>query len=121
MGGHVQAMFATVPSVIGGIRAGKIRVLGLTSGGRAADLPDLPTIADSGMPGFEVISWQGLCTPAGVPKAVLERIRAGLVAALALPDTKKQLADQGQQSQPVDRGKVRSVHPIRSGRSGPRW
>jgi tripartite-type tricarboxylate transporter receptor subunit TctC len=101
MGGHVQAMFATVPSVIGGIRGGKIRALGVTSATRYPDLADVPTIAESGMPGFEVISWQGLCTPAGVPRAVLQRIRAGLDAALAMPDTKKQLADQGQQPTPM--------------------
>jgi tripartite-type tricarboxylate transporter receptor subunit TctC len=97
IGGEVQAMFSTVPSYIGALRAGKIRLLGVTSKTRHPDLPDVPTIAESGMPGFEVISWQGLCTPAGVPQAVLGRIRAGLVDALALPDTKKQLADQGMQ------------------------
>jgi tripartite-type tricarboxylate transporter receptor subunit TctC len=101
MGGHVQAMFATVPSVIGGIRGGRIRALGVTSATRYADLPDVPTIAESGMPGFEVTSWQGLCTPAGVPRPVLERLRTALVTALDMPDTKKQLADQGQQPTPM--------------------
>jgi tripartite-type tricarboxylate transporter receptor subunit TctC len=101
LGGHIQAMFATLPSVIGAIRASKIRVLGVTSATRSPELPDVPTIAESGMPGFEVISWQGLCTPAGVPRPILERIRAALVAALDLPDTKKQLADQGQQPTPM--------------------
>ena len=97
IGGEVQAIFGTVPLVLGAGRAGKVRMLGVTSTTRHPDLPDVPTIAESGMPGFEVISWQGLCTPAGVPEAVLERIRAALTAALAVPDTKKQLADQGMQ------------------------
>jgi tripartite-type tricarboxylate transporter receptor subunit TctC len=101
LGGHIQAMFATLPSVMGAIRAGKIRVLGVTSAARSPDLSDVPTIAESGMPGFEVISWQGLCTPAGVPRPILERIRAALVATLELPDTKRQLADQGQQPTPM--------------------
>ena len=101
LGGHIQAMFATLPSVIGTIRSGKTRVLGVTSAARSPDLPDVPTIAESGMPGFEVISWQGLCTPAGVPRDVLARIRAALGAALELPDTRKQLADQGQQPTPM--------------------
>jgi tripartite-type tricarboxylate transporter receptor subunit TctC len=100
-GRDVQAMFSTIPSFISAIRAGKIRVLGVTSTTRAPDLPDVPTIAESGMPGFEVISWQGLCTPSGVPKAVLARIRVGLDAALALPDTHRQLADQGMQPTPL--------------------
>ena len=66
--GQVQAMFSTVPTLIGALRSGKIRALGVTSSSRDPELPDVPTIAESGMPGFEVISWQGLCTPAGVPK-----------------------------------------------------
>jgi len=101
VGGHVQAMFGTVPTFVGAIKSGKIRVLGVSSTTRVPDLPDVPTIAESGMPGFEVISWQGLCTPAGVPESILERIRAGLVAVLALPDTRKRLADQGVQLTPM--------------------
>jgi tripartite-type tricarboxylate transporter receptor subunit TctC len=95
MGGQVEAMTSTVPSFLAATRAGKIRMLGISSLTRIPDLPDVPTIAESGMPGFEVISWQGLCTPAGVPKATLARLRAALTAALALPDTRKRLADQG--------------------------
>ena len=95
MGGQVDAMVSTVPSFLAATRAGKIRMLGVTSLTRSPDLPDVPTIAESGMPGFEVISWQGLCTPAGVPKAMVTRLRANLAAALALPDTRQRLADQG--------------------------
>ena len=101
MGGHVQAMVSTVPSFLAATRSGKIRMLGVTSLTRSPDLPDVPTIAESGMPGFEVISWQGMCTPAGVPQAVLGRIRTGLAAALALPDTHKRLAEQGMQPTPL--------------------
>jgi tripartite-type tricarboxylate transporter receptor subunit TctC len=95
MGGEVDAMVSTVPSFLAATRAGKIRMLGVTSLTRSPDLPDVPTIAESGMPGFEVISWQGLCTPAGVPKAVVARLRKALATALALPDTRKRLAEQG--------------------------
>jgi len=101
MGGQVEAMVSTVPSFLAATRAGRIRMLGVTSLTRVPDLPDVPTIAESGMPGFEVISWQGLCTPAGVPKAISARIRAGLAAALALPDTRKRLAEQGVQPNPL--------------------
>jgi tripartite-type tricarboxylate transporter receptor subunit TctC len=97
MGGHVEAMVSTVPSFLGATRAGKVRMLGVTSTTRHPDLPDVPTIAESGMPGFEVISWQGLCTPADAPKPVLARLRSGLAAVLAQADTKKQLSDQGMQ------------------------
>jgi tripartite-type tricarboxylate transporter receptor subunit TctC len=95
MGGEVDAMVSTVPSFLAATRAGKVRMLGVTSLTRSPDLPDVPTIAESGMPGFEVISWQGLCTPAGVPKAAVTRLRTALAAVLALPDTRKRLADQG--------------------------
>ena len=98
MAGQVQAMFSTVPSVLGPARAGKVRVLGVTSTTRYPDLPDVPTIAESGMPGFEVTSWQGLCTPAGVPKPVLAKIRGALEKALASPETLKLLREQGFQT-----------------------
>jgi tripartite-type tricarboxylate transporter receptor subunit TctC len=97
IGGHVQAMFSTVPTVITAIRSGRIRALGVTSAQRNPDLPEVPTIAESGMPGFEVTSWQAMCTPAGVPQAVLARLRSKFAKALALPDTIKRLADQGMQ------------------------
>jgi tripartite-type tricarboxylate transporter receptor subunit TctC len=80
-------------------------LLGVTSTARHPDLPDVPTLDESGMPGFEVISWQGLCTPAGVPEAVLARIRSGLKAAIEQPEVRKQLADQGMQLTPLMAGK----------------
>src|SRR5262245_5644378 len=95
MGGEVDAMVSTLPSFLAATRAGKIRMLGITSLTRSPDVPEVPTIAESGMPGFEVISWQGLCPPTGAPKAVLTRLRAALAAGLALPDTRKRLAEQG--------------------------
>ena len=98
---EIQAMFGTTLLLNAPGRAGKIRLLGVTSTARHPDLPDVPTIAESGMPGFEVISWQGLCTPAAAPEPVLARLRAALATVLALPDTRKQLADQGMQATPV--------------------
>ena len=102
LGGHLHAMFATVPSVLGGVRAGKIRVLAVTSRKRAPDLPDVPTLDESGMPGFEVISWQGLCTNKGAPQHAVERLRAALSSVLGHATTKKQLADQGIQPEGRD-------------------
>lgn len=95
IGGRVEAMFSTVPSVLAAVRRGNVRALGVTSLQRDADLPDVPTLAESGMPNFEVVSWQGLCTPAGVPRAALAKIQGALAAALALPETRKQIAMQG--------------------------
>ena len=64
IGGRVQLMTSTVPAVLSSARSGKVRALGVTSKQRDSDLPDVPTLAESGMPDFEVVSWQGLCTQA---------------------------------------------------------
>jgi tripartite-type tricarboxylate transporter receptor subunit TctC len=95
MAGRVQAMTSTVPAALSSVRSGKIRALGVTSKQRDPDLPDVPTIAESGLPNFEVVSWQGLCTNAGAPSAALTRLRNALAATLAQPDTRKRLVDQG--------------------------
>jgi tripartite-type tricarboxylate transporter receptor subunit TctC len=97
IGGHVQAMFTSLPSAIAAIRSGTVRAVGVTSKQRAPDLPHVPTFAESGMPDFEVISWQGICTSAAAPQAVLARLRTDLAKVLALPDTRKRLADQSLQ------------------------
>lgn len=94
IGGRIEAMFSTVPSVLPSVRRGRVRALGVTSMQRDPDLPEVPTIAESGMPDFEVISWQGVCAPAGVPPATLARLRATLAAVLEQPETRKRLADQ---------------------------
>jgi tripartite-type tricarboxylate transporter receptor subunit TctC len=93
--GRVQAMTSTVPAALSSVRSGKIRALGVTSKQRDPDLPDVPTIAESGMPNFEVVSWQALCTNAGAPQAALGRLRDALATTLARPDTRKRLVDQG--------------------------
>ncbi|MGZ5694185.1 MAG: Bug family tripartite tricarboxylate transporter substrate binding protein [Burkholderiales bacterium] len=93
--GRVQVMTSTVPAALSSVRGGRIRALGVTSKQREPDLPDVPTIAESGMPDFEVVSWQGLCTNAGAPRAALSRLRSALATTLAQPDTRKRLVDQG--------------------------
>ncbi|MGZ5173349.1 MAG: Bug family tripartite tricarboxylate transporter substrate binding protein [Burkholderiales bacterium] len=95
IGGRIEAMFSTMPSVLPAVRRGKVRALGVTSTQRDPDLPEVPTIAESALPEFEVVSWQGLCTQVGVPQAALARLRAALAAALDQPDVRKRLADQG--------------------------
>ena len=95
LGGRVEAMFSTVPAALGSVRASKVRPLGVTSTQRDADLPDVPTFAESGLRDFEVVSWQGLCTNTGAPQAAIERLRATLAAILAQPDTRKRIAELG--------------------------
>jgi len=95
IGGRVQAMTSTVPAALGSVRSGKIRALGVTSPERDQDLPDVPTIAESGIPDFEVISWQGLCTRSGAPAAAIERLRSALATIVASAQVRKQIVDTG--------------------------
>lgn len=95
MAGRVEAMTSTVPAALSSVRNGKIRALAVTSTERDAQLPNVPTLAESGMPDFEVVSWQGLCTNAGAPQHALRRLRSALSTVLAQAGTQKQIGTQG--------------------------
>jgi tripartite-type tricarboxylate transporter receptor subunit TctC len=95
LGGHVQVAFDNVPNVITQVKAGKLRALAITSPGRAASLPDIPTVAEAGVPGYEVGVWFGIVAPAATPPDVLARLNAELNKILAMPDVKQKFADQG--------------------------
>jgi tripartite-type tricarboxylate transporter receptor subunit TctC len=93
--GQVQMMFATAASVIGFINSGLVRPLAVTTLKRTAVLPDLPTVAEAGLPGFEATTWHGLVAPAATPPAVIARLHDATVAALHDPSLAKSLADLG--------------------------
>lgn len=93
LGGQVQSMFDNSPSAMPHVKAGKLRALAITSKERSPLLPDVPTVAESGFPGFEVQSWFGLSAPAGTPPAVIKRLNTALNAALNAPDVKQRLVD----------------------------
>ena len=95
MGGQVQLMFDNLPSSLALIKAGKLKPLAVTSLTRSSALPDVPTIAESGLPGFEASSWFGLLAPAGTPKEVVAKINGEVAKWLATPDAKEKLAAQG--------------------------
>ncbi len=95
LGGQIQVMLGAVPTTQAAVKSGKVRALGVTSAKRSAQLPDVPTIAESGVPGYEVTSWYGLCGPAALPKALMTKLNADLVKALNSPDTQQRLAEQG--------------------------
>lgn len=95
VGGHVSFMFDNLPTAYPHIKGGKIRVLGVTAARRARVLPDVPTIAQAGLPGYEVESWFGVFAPAGTPKLLIDRLHAELVKALAMPDVRQKLEEQG--------------------------
>ena len=95
VGGQVQLMFDNLPSALAQIKAGKLRALAVTSAQRAAALPDAPTIAESGLPGYEASSWFGLLAPAGTPADVVAKINGEIARWLASPEAKEKLSSQG--------------------------
>jgi len=94
-GGHVDAMFATLPSAVALIKGGKLRALAVTGTRRSAALPDVPTAREAGMKDLVVTTWNGVLAPAGTPQDVIERLHAALAAAVADPDIKAKLAAVG--------------------------
>ena len=95
MGGQVQAQFNNLPSQLPNIRSGKVRALAVTSAQRSAQLPDVPTISESGYPGFEMTVWYGMCAPAKTPKPLLAQLESGVSKSLAAADLRQRFADQG--------------------------
>jgi tripartite-type tricarboxylate transporter receptor subunit TctC len=92
---NIQLMFDAVPAVIPHARSGKLRALAVGSSTRSPFLPDVPTVAESGYPGFEAVGWIGLAAPAKTPEAVLNKINAEVVKILATQDMKDRLAGLG--------------------------
>ncbi|HUI95403.1 MAG TPA: tripartite tricarboxylate transporter substrate binding protein [Xanthobacteraceae bacterium] len=95
LGGQIPMMFSNLSAVIGQVRAGALRALAVASPQRSATAPDIPTLAEQGLPGCEVETWFGVVAPAGTPKPVIAKINAGLRRVLALPDTQARLAGLG--------------------------
>ena len=93
--GNVQLYMSSVPTLLGQIKQGKLRPLAVTSAKRVDDLPDVPTINESGYKGFDAVTWFGILAPAGTPKDVVARLNAEFNKALQLPDLRKKLADEG--------------------------
>src|ERR1041384_4783273 len=93
LGGHVQVAFDNVPNVIQQVKAGKLRALAVTSPARDTSVPDLQTVAEAGVPGYEVGVWFGMVAPAATPPDVLAKLNAKLNKILAMPDVKQKFAD----------------------------
>jgi tripartite-type tricarboxylate transporter receptor subunit TctC len=90
--GHIQLMFCDIPPAAGMIEAGKVRVLGVSTKDRVAAFPDIPTIAEAGVPGFAVAGWFMLAAPARTPPSIIERLHGELKSILAAPEMKDQLS-----------------------------
>src|SRR5262249_11735950 len=86
MAGHVTLMFADAGSVVGHIQAGSVRALGVSSTARVPALPEVPTIAEAAVPGFDAVGWTMICAPSATPKPVIDRLHAELKAVAAMPE-----------------------------------
>jgi len=95
VGGQIQFMTDTVNSVMPFVRDKRLKMLAVTTPKRMSLFPDVPTLAESGMPGFEVGAWQGLMVPANTPKPIIQRLNAEVMKALQSPDVRQKLALQG--------------------------
>ena len=95
MGGHVPIMFDNLPSSTEHIKAGKLRGLAVTTAERAPSMPDLPTVAESGLPGYETYTWNALFAPAGTPPEVIAKLNEAAVQAVADPQVQAKLKDVG--------------------------
>jgi tripartite-type tricarboxylate transporter receptor subunit TctC len=95
MAGQVQMYFATIPAAIGQVKAGRLRALAVTTPKRVPELQQVPTVSESGLPGFDVVWWIGLFAPAGTPKAVIAALNAESVKILQLADTRERFANHG--------------------------
>jgi tripartite-type tricarboxylate transporter receptor subunit TctC len=95
LGGQVDVMFDNLPNALPHVKAGKMRALAVTTPRRLAAVPDVPTVAEQGYPGFEVAVWYGLAAPKGTPKPILEKLNAELQKALMSDDVKAIFAAQG--------------------------
>lgn len=101
LGGQVQVMFSDAPTALPQIRAGKVRALAVANLQRSPLLPDLPTVAESGLPGYEAYSWAAFVAPAGTPKEIVAQLSADIQKAFTQPDVKQRLFDAGAEAAPT--------------------
>jgi tripartite-type tricarboxylate transporter receptor subunit TctC len=95
IGGQVQLVFGAIPATLPHVKAGRLRALAVTTAKRVAAAPDLPTVAESGYPGYEVTNWHGLVAPKGVPREVIERLNREINALIQADEMKKHMETEG--------------------------
>jgi tripartite-type tricarboxylate transporter receptor subunit TctC len=98
IGGQVQSGTATLASTLPHVKAGRLRLLGITSRNRTPFMPDLPTVAEQGVPGYEYVQWQGFLAPAGTPPAIVRKLNAELVKVAKNPEVIQKVAQVGDQT-----------------------
>ncbi|HSC95694.1 MAG TPA: tripartite tricarboxylate transporter substrate binding protein [Burkholderiales bacterium] len=99
-GGAVQVVFEFMAPVVGQVKSGVVRALAVSTRTRFSGLPDVPTVHEAGVPGYEVMSWNGLGAPSGTPKAIISRLNQAVSGALAMPDVKQRFAELAVDTRP---------------------
>jgi tripartite-type tricarboxylate transporter receptor subunit TctC len=95
LGGRISLIFSSAPPALPHVATGKLRALAVTSGKRSSVSPDLPTVAESGLPGFEVINWYGVLVPARTPRPIVEKLNTEIAKIMKMPDVKERLSGVG--------------------------
>jgi len=95
LGGHVDLSFPTISASQAHIKSGRLRALGITSVKRSSLLPELPTIAEAGVPGFEIVGWYGIVGATGMPKDVVARLNTEIVRLLKTPEVRERMLREG--------------------------
>lgn len=95
LGGQVALMFSPASTVLPHVKSGRLRALAVTTSARMPSLPELPTVAESGLPGFETVTWFGFLVPATTPREIVSKLNAEIVKVLAQPEARQQFATQG--------------------------
>jgi tripartite-type tricarboxylate transporter receptor subunit TctC len=95
LGGQVQMMFDAITTMAPNVRAGKLKALGTSGKVRSSVLPEVPTVSEAGVPGYDAVIWLGFMAPAGTPKAIIDRLNAEITKAANAAEMKKSWADQG--------------------------
>jgi tripartite-type tricarboxylate transporter receptor subunit TctC len=101
LAGQVQLLFNSIPSVLPQVKAGRLKALAVGSARRSPAMPDVPTVAESGVPGYEYATWYGLFAPADTPRAVIAQLNKAVAAALKNPELAQSLASQGSEPNPT--------------------
>ncbi len=102
LAGRITAQMSNLPNHIDTVRNGKVRAMGITTAKRSARLPEVPTIAEQGLPGYDVSSWYGICAPVGVDKAIQAKIEADTLKILGMPEIRQRLTDMGVDVEPLN-------------------
>jgi len=98
LGGHVSLMFASAPSAMPHIKTGRLRALAMTGSQQSAAVPGVPTIAESGLPGFETYGWYGVLAPAGTAPPVIARVHGAIIKAMAAPEVMERIVADGSEA-----------------------